>query len=379
VKFRPPNRPFPPWRHDRHPDECPPGALGHHHHHHHWQPHHRRGIRHYYGAHLHRRIFFWFGASIFVTWLLFGFLGRVSSSRGILFIVLPPLVLWILSGKIAHRIARPLRELAQVSNEIGNGNLNARATEACLSYDEVGRLARSVNDMAERIQRQLAGQRELLAAVSHELRTPLARMRVLLDIARERGADRETFTEWERELIEMDQLVGELLASARLDFQAVNRAPLDAADVAARALARAGEPKEKLAAPATSVPFSGDPTLLARALANLIDNARKHGRGLRRLEVTAPAGWVSFAVEDGGPGISPDIAARIFEPFVRGERDEPAAGAASPLADTSLGLGLALVARIARAHGGRAFATSLPAGGTRFLLELPVGATSPAA
>jgi signal transduction histidine kinase len=127
------------------------------------------------------------------------------------------------------------------------------------------------------------------------------------------------------------------------------------------------------------VPFSGDPTLLARALANLIDNARKHGRGLRRLEVTAPAGWVSFAVEDGGPGISPDIAARIFEPFVRGESNEPAAGAASPLADTSLGLGLALVARIARAHGGRAFATSLPAGGTRFLLELPVGATSPAA
>jgi signal transduction histidine kinase len=143
------------------------------------------------------------------------------------------LALWVLSGKIARRLARPLRELVEVSEQIGQGNLSARATRATRGIDEIADLGRSMNDMAARIQRQMQEQRELLAAVSHELRTPLARIRVLLDIARERGATAETLNEVERETQEIDELVGELLASARLEFQALNRKPLDAVEVAA--------------------------------------------------------------------------------------------------------------------------------------------------
>ena len=101
--------------------------------------------------------------------------------------------------------------------------------------------------MAARIERQLADQRELLAAVSHELRTPLARIRLLVEIARRRGAAGSgkptpaTLDEIEREAIEIDTLVGELLASARLDFQALSRSRSTRWRSARRALERAGE------------------------------------------------------------------------------------------------------------------------------------------
>jgi two-component system OmpR family sensor kinase len=122
-----------------------------------------------------------------------------------------------------------------------------------------------------------------------------------------------------------------------------------------------------------------DPTLLARALANLLENAHKHGRGLTRLEVDARHGVVTFAVEDRGPGIPPEIAERVFEPFVRGpnghgaEFSPPVKGPANS-SETSLGLGLALVARIARAHGGRVFSQPVRPVGTRFVFEIPAAA-----
>ncbi|HEY0710793.1 MAG TPA: ATP-binding protein, partial [Polyangia bacterium] len=191
-------------------------------------------------------------------------------------------------------------------------------------------------------------------------------------IARERGTTEATFVEWERELQEMDQLVGELLASARLDFQALSRTPLDAVEVARRALQRAGEPLDRLSSDSVTLPFSADPTLLGRALANLLDNARRHGQGVVRLEVARSGACVIFAIEDAGPGLAAEVAARIFEPpVVSDDTDEDLAPTRS---HTSLGLGLVLVGRIARAHGGRARCEPRPGGGARMVLELPVGA-----
>ncbi|MES1209889.1 MAG: HAMP domain-containing sensor histidine kinase, partial [Pseudomonadota bacterium] len=214
-------------------------------------------------------------------------------------------------------------------------------------------------------------ERGLLAAVSHELRTPLARIRLLVEIGRQGAAGGPPqLDEIEREAIEIDALVGELLASARLEFQAVTPKPLDAVEVARRALDRAGESAAKLQAPPGSVPLGADPTLLARALANLIDNARKHGGGLQRLAVSASQGdadrgWVVFTVTDGGPGFAPGDEARVFDRFYRGAGGGHAHG--------SLGLGLSLVKRIADAHGGRVSAANQPGGGARLVLELPPG------
>jgi signal transduction histidine kinase len=106
--------------------------------------------------------------------------------------------------------------------------------------------------------------------------------------------------------------------------------------------------------------LTADPTLLARALSNLIDNARDHGGGLTALVVRTRADRLQLIAEDDGPGFPAGEEEKVFAPFYR-------SGDAG-----SLGLGLALVRRIAEAHGGRAFAENREQRGARVILELPL-------
>jgi signal transduction histidine kinase len=353
-----------PWHWHWHgPGAAPPGR--------------RVRIRFYFGAHLHRRIFFWFGISIFVTAVIMSLVAHATGGRGpgrgALSLFIAGGMLWILSGKIAWRIARPLSELVHVAEEIGAGRLRARAEVGRRHIGEIAVLARAINEMAARIEQQIADQRELLAGVSHEIRTPLARIRVLLELGRQQAdgtiadAPRAVLDELEREVIEIDALVGELLASARLDFAALSPRPLDGLDVARRALERAGLAPALLAAAEAEAPFEGDATLMARALANLLDNARRHGGGVQTLRVRARPGFVAFDVEDGGPGFPAGAA----ESLAAGKRDR----SNGPKPDNSLGLGLVLVRRIADAHRGTLTVGNRPEGGARATLELPVGPT----
>jgi len=349
-----------------------------------WHHRIRWELRLHYGAHLHRRLFLWFGATIFLAVVAtaaaahFGH-GWLAAHplRAVLLFGAPAVALWTATGRVARRIAQPLYELTRAAQDIGAGNLKARVSAAGFGFDETAVLSSAFNEMAARLERQLAEERELLASVSHELRTPLARIRLLVEIARQarggqgpsqgqgQGNDPRTLDEIEREAIEIDALVGELLASARIEFQAVAPKPLDAVEVARRALERAGEDAAKLVSAPPPIPFAADPTLVGRALANLLDNARKHGSGLVRLEVRAEGAGVTFVVVDRGRGFAPGDESRVFERFYRGA--DPDAGSHG-----SLGLGLALVKRIADAHGGRVHAANEPGGGARVLLELPL-------
>jgi two-component system OmpR family sensor kinase len=330
------------------------------------------GWRHYYSAHLHRRLFWWFGASIFFTGITFLVMSRFGAHghppKLFLMFGIPALVLWGASGRVARRIAQPIYEIVHVTKEIGEGKLSARAELACGGIDELSVLARAINDMAARIERQMADQKQLLAEVSHELRTPLARIRLLVEIARGGKLEAANLDEIEREAVEIDALVGELLASARLDFSAVARRPLEAADLAGRAAERAGLPAEAVVIEAADGRFQGDATLMARALSNLLDNARKHGGGARLLRVRAKGRLLLFEVEDAGPGFPPGEIERITAALSRGERPRREARP-----EGSLGLGLALVHRIARAHDGQLSFANLPEGGARVTLEIPVG------
>jgi two-component system, OmpR family, sensor kinase len=339
-----------------------------------WHHRIRWELRLHYGAHLHRRLFLWFGATIFLTVIAtataahFGHAWLAAHRlRALLLFGVPAAVLWMAAGRVARRISRPLYELTRAAQELGAGNLKARVSAAGFGFDETAVLSSAFNEMAARLERQLAEERELLASVSHELRTPLARIRLLVEIARQARSttDPRTLDEIEHEAIEIDALVGELLASARIEFQALAPKPLEAVEVARRALERAGEDLAKLAAPPVPVPFAADPTLVGRALANLIDNARKHGAGLERLSVRADGSTVAFEIADRGRGFAPGDETRVFERFYQGA--DPDAGSRG-----SLGLGLALVKRIADAHGGSVQAGNQPGGGARVVLELPL-------
>ncbi|HWM85021.1 MAG TPA: HAMP domain-containing sensor histidine kinase [Kofleriaceae bacterium] len=343
-------------------------------------------------AGLHRRIFFGFGAAIALSWLMAAGFLYVTGGRARPIVLIPvAAVLWVASGAIAWRLIRPLLQVIRVARDIGDGKLKSRL-ELGRMDGELGVLSESINDMAARIERQLADQRELLAAVSHEIRTPLGHMRILLETALARGADPVLVADLELEVLEVDRLVGQLLAGSRLDFDAMDRRQLDCGELAALALERAGIDHDRLDVSVEGARVTGDPTLLARALANLIDNAQGHGGGLTCLRVRAgeragngagsnvagsngaggagngagevdpvPQAEVVFEVEDGGPGFNEGEIDRIFESFFRGERR----------GHGSLGLGLALVKRIATAHNGRAWAENRQGGGARLAFSLP--------
>jgi signal transduction histidine kinase len=272
-------------------------------------------------------------------------------------------VLWAASGAIARRLGRPLWEISGVARDLGTGKLSSRASISNRDPGELKDLAQSINDMADRIEKQLEDQKILLAAVSHELRTPLARLRLLVELGRENGVDDKTHDELEREVMEIDRLVGELLASSRLDFAALRPVELDAAEVAIRALERAGVDPAVLCVEAPRTHFIGDATLIARALANLVDNAVRHGGGLVNLRIQQRSGAIAFEADDAGPGFTEGDEERIFQAFYRGSKESRSDAG-------SLGLGLALVRRIAQAHGGWARAFNRPGGGARVVFEV---------
>ena len=301
-------------------------------------------------------------------------------------------MLWPLAWMATARIVWPLRALARAAGELRGGQLQSRSTLP-EGPGEVGEVAGALRGMADRVAQQLQDQRALMAAVSHELRSPLGRVRVMVELARDEaagalegegagalvegagaGAAAGYFDAIQAEIDGMDRLVGDLLAAARIDFEAVSLQPLDPAGVAARALELARLPAGALRVEGEIGQIRADPTLLARALALVLDNARRYGAGQAgdlavegaggagiALRVAGGAGRVRFTVEDRGPGFAPGEEAQVFEPFYRG-------GAARAAGE---GLGLALVRQIARAHGGEAGAANRAGGGAAVWLELP--------
>jgi signal transduction histidine kinase len=273
------------------------------------------------------------------------------------------LALWWTAGRLSRRILRPLSLVVRLAEDLGAGKLDARAEMTCYRFGEERLVAESLNRMADRIERQVADQRELLAAVSHEMRTPLSHLRILTETARAGGLNEKALDELDKEIAEMDALVGDLLANSRLQLSSLSLQDLDAADLGRRALERAGL-DERLLAVEGAVALKGDATLLARALANLLENARRHAQGVTRLSVRGEGELVRFAVEDAGPGFAPEVLASAFDAFRHGTY--------SPTG--TIGLGLNLVRRISQAHGGDAAIENLSPRGARVCFTVRVSA-----
>lgn len=320
---------------------------------------------------LHRVIFFWFGGAMLLTSCVVS-AGSRMIAKGVptpIVIGLGLMLLWGLTGRLARRITRPISEVVRVADAFGSGDFAARVNLGRARHGEAHALGRVFNGMADRIEKQLADQRALLATVSHELKTPLSRIRILAEFVRgglgddagagERERALKKLADVESEVSELDALVGDLLASSRIDFASMSTAKLDPAEIAARALEAADLDGSLLEVAEGVTSFPGDPTLAVRAVVNLLDNARKHAGGPKSLRVYMHHANVVFEVRDEGAGIPAGI--DLFAPFQRRSDDA-----------SSTGLGLSLVKRIALAHGGFAEAENVTPRGSAFRVGFAV-------
>lgn len=319
------------------------------------------------------------------------------------------LVLIALSVRpLARRISRPVEMLIAASRRFGNGDLSTRVKmprfgphhlehmhgpewhrrwhekmqrkmEAKWQRhrfrhgDELFTLMHTWNDMAERIERQVGSQRELLANVSHELRSPLARVRVALALLPEDDKTRKRVADIEADLGELDTLIGEILETSRLEAGGLptHDKTFEVSALYDEVIARATA--DPLTAPlhASIDParpplgeLHGDCALLRRALFNLVENAAKYAAAPVTLGFEDRGADVAFTVTDHGPGVPEDERERVLQPFMRGDRAHtPGRG--------GVGLGLSFAARVASVHGGKLTLEDAPSGGLLVRIRLP--------
>jgi signal transduction histidine kinase len=294
-------------------------------------------------------------------------------------------VLALLSIPLARSITAPVERLARTTRAFGEGDLSARAGSD--RNDEIGDLARSFDEMADRIAGLRRTEKELLANVSHELRTPLARIRLALDLVQSGDAARADsyLADIEEDLAELEQLLDGIMTAARLDLapgSADPLPPLHPVEVEGRELLEAAATRFGVRHPDRSLLCSidedvpalvADPILLRRVLDNLLDNAAKFSEPPQPIEIEGkfqanpPA--LLIGVRDHGIGIEPEDLERVFEPFFRSDRSRDRATG-------GVGLGLAVARRIVLAHAGSLSVESSRHAGTCFWVKVPAPGAS---
>jgi len=282
--------------------------------------------------------------------------GGFPGYRIFLMLALLALAVGVGAYPLARRLTRRLERLQAGVESLGAGDLSARVRTT--GHDEVARLADSFNRAAARIEELVGAHKALLANASHELRTPLARIRMAVELMKE-SADPKRKADLERDIAELDALIGEILLASRLEAVEEREASedVDLLGLAAEECARyedarlEGEP----------VKVRGDPRLLRRLIRNLLENAKRHGAPPVEVRVSRAGSGVEISVCDRGPGVPAGERERVFDPFYR------RAGATE-----GAGLGLALVRRIAQRHGGEARCASFGERESCFVVALPV-------
>ena len=273
---------------------------------------------------------------------------------------------WLLAG----RALRPLRHITATARRVSGENLGERIALRGPA-DELKELADTFDGMLVRLDAAFGSQRHFVANASHELRTPLAIMRTEVDVALADPdasvAELRAMGEAIRETVDRcERLIESLLVLARSEAAAGREEPVDLAALAGDCItdlrAQADEARVRVSDELEPAWTKGEPGLLERMIANLLDNGIRHNEpgGFLRVATRVRDGVARLTVANGGPAIDPAEAARLMEPFRR--LDRSVAG---------FGLGLSIVRSVAVAHRGGAVLRARADGGIEVEVELP--------
>ncbi|TWU37177.1 ATP-binding protein [Novipirellula artificiosorum] len=264
-------------------------------------------------------------------------------------------------------VVSQLRAVERTATAIAGGDLSARIDPTSAKRSIA--LAGAFNTMADRTETLLKSQRELLQSVSHELRTPLARIRFATELIETAPTDelrRSRLESVDKATQELDDLVGELLSYVRLESVATH-AKLDRVNIKLLLREQISSVQSLYPSVHISIEDESEPvigvvnqTSLSRAIKNLLTNACRYAKSRVAMRVLHQANQVVIEVDDDGEGIPATDRAKVFEPFVRLKNTQ---GRGS-------GLGLALVDRIVKSHGGHAEVLDSPGGGARFRITI---------
>jgi signal transduction histidine kinase len=267
------------------------------------------------------------------------------------------LLLGVLGGLLVRRtLLSKVHDINQAASAIMQGNFSHRLP-AYAGENELNALVETENRMLDQIEHLIGGIKNVSNAIAHDLRTPLAELRSRLEeLSLTRPGPEQTFTEIDIAIADVDRVLGifnALLRLAEIDTGARRAGfiEVDAAGIAsevAEFYQPVAEFQGRMLSFASSSPLAlaGDPLLLAQAIGNLIDNALKYAQENGAITVEAlhgPDGAIEISVSDDGPGIPDEEKPKVLERFYRGDASRGTPGA---------GLGLSLVAAVAKLHGG---------------------------
>ncbi|MBL8503908.1 MAG: HAMP domain-containing protein [Rhodocyclaceae bacterium] len=260
---------------------------------------------------------------------------------------------------VMFRVTRPLKALAAAARDIGRGRRPAPLAEA--GPDEVRSVSHAFNQMSADLARLDEDRALILAGISHDLRTPLTRLRLAAEMSADDGLRKDIGAD----IDEMDKIIGQFLDFAR-DSEGEAPEPTDLNAVVGHIAVPLQRRGADIALRLTDMPpVLLRPLALLRLAANLINNALRYGGAAGPVEVATRRAddQVVLEVLDRGPGIPPEEAERLKQPFTRLEAARSGAGGA--------GLGLAIVDRVARSHGGRLELLAREDGGLIARVSLP--------
>jgi heavy metal sensor kinase len=307
--------------------------------------------------------------------------------RKLFLIAIPLLIASAATGGyfLAKRSLAPVTSMAARAAEIGAATLHERLPVA--AADDLGALARVLNDLLDRLEASFAQQRRFMADASHELRTPAAIVRSEADVTLSR--DHRTESEYRESMVvvqdaarRLTRIVDDIFLLARADagHLVMQTTPVALDDVvhdtarAVRPIADRRSVRIELGE-LVDAPFIGDSDLLGRVLLNLLDNAIKHApeNGTVQVAMRLREPWFEISVIDDGMGIPAEFQPRVFDRFFR---VDPARSRAENTATSGAGLGLAIARRISEMHGGQLDLVGSQPGRTEFRIRLPVHAAA---